>query len=42
MLPAEFPSTTPSAQQQRISELEEENKMHKLQIEIWKEAAEVK
>ena len=41
-LPQEFPPHKPNPLQQRVSELEEENKMLKLRIEIWKEAAGVK
>jgi hypothetical protein len=41
-LPAEFPPHPANPLQQRVSELEEENKMLKREIEIWKEAAGVK
>jgi hypothetical protein len=41
-LPQEFPPHKPNPLQQRVSELEEENKMLKREIEIWKEAAGVK
>ncbi|HLG36368.1 MAG TPA: helix-turn-helix domain-containing protein [Bacteroidia bacterium] len=41
-LPQEFPPHAPNPLQQRVTELEEENKMLKREIEIWKEAAGVK